>query len=190
MTVKFPGILFSLSTWMKVGMALQKLIIIRYPIKSMVLLSGKLVGITIFSLAFIGGVLNSFHMYRQEFKKAMVLNEETREVEYKCSITLSYIDQIKSEFLKIFVKISPLLFRSIGPMLLMILCCIGIIATLLKHRKKKNSNGLSKHYNKSLHTNSLGRCYVYNCLCCPDDSQGNWRHIICHNYDQCTCRCE
>lgn len=32
MTVIFPGILFSLSTWMKVDMVLHKLIIIRYPL--------------------------------------------------------------------------------------------------------------------------------------------------------------
>lgn len=95
MTVIVPGILFALSTWMKVGMALQKLIFIRYPFKSKVFLSGKLVAISIFSLAVIGGVLNSFHMYRYGFKKAIVLNEETREVEYKCSITYSYIDKIR-----------------------------------------------------------------------------------------------
>lgn len=53
MTVIVPGILFALSTWMKVGMALHKLIFIRYPIKSMVLLSGKIVVIIIFSLAVI-----------------------------------------------------------------------------------------------------------------------------------------
>jgi hypothetical protein len=53
MTVIVPGILFALSTWMKVGMTLHNLIFIRYPIKSMVLLSGKIVVIIIFSLAVI-----------------------------------------------------------------------------------------------------------------------------------------
>ena len=33
MTVIVPGIFYSLSTWMKIGMAFQKLIIIKYPIK-------------------------------------------------------------------------------------------------------------------------------------------------------------
>jgi hypothetical protein len=59
MTVIVPGIFYSLSTWMKIGMAFQKLIIIKYPIKSRMWFSGKRVGFAIVGLTLIGTIVNS-----------------------------------------------------------------------------------------------------------------------------------
>jgi hypothetical protein len=139
MTVIVPGIFYSLSTWMKIGMAFQKLIIIKYPIKSRMWFSGKRVGFAIVGLTLIGTIVNSTHMYRNAFKKTVIFNEKTNELEYKCIAVKSYIQLIDSEIMRIFLKICPLLFRSIGPMILLVLCCIGIVAELIKQDNKRTT---------------------------------------------------
>jgi len=139
MTVIVPGIFYSLSTWMKIGMAFQKLIIIKYPIKSRMWFSGKRVGFAIVGLTLIGTIVNSTHMYRNAFKKTVIFNEKTNELEYKCIAVKSYIQLIDSEIMRIFLKVCPLLFRSIGPMILLVLCCIGIVAELIKQDNKRTT---------------------------------------------------
>ena len=67
MTVIVPGIFYSLSIWMKIGMAFQKLIIIKYPIKSRMWFSGKRVGFGIVGVTIIGTIVNSTHKNRNEF---------------------------------------------------------------------------------------------------------------------------
>ena len=62
MTVIVPGIFYSLSTWMKIGMAFQKLIIIKYPIKFRMWFSGKRVGFVIVGVTLIGAIVNSTNM--------------------------------------------------------------------------------------------------------------------------------
>ena len=41
--------------------------------------------------------------------------------------------------MRIFLKIYPLLFRSIDPMILLVLCCIGIVAELIKQDNKRTT---------------------------------------------------
>jgi hypothetical protein len=139
MTVIVPGIFYSLSTWMKIGMAFQKLIIIKYPIKSRVWSSGKRVGFAIVGVTLIGAIVNSTHMYRNSFRKTVILNQNTNEFEYKCIAVESYFQLIDSEIMRIFLRICPLLFRSIGPMILLVLCCIGIVAELIKQDNKRTT---------------------------------------------------
>ena len=139
MTVIVPGIFYSLSTWMKIGMAFQKLIIIKYPIKSRVWFSGKRVGFAIVGVTLIGAIVNSTHMYRNSFKKTVILNQNTNAFEYKCIAVESYIQLIDSEIMRIVLKICPLLFRSIGPMILLVMCCIGIVAELIKQDNKRTT---------------------------------------------------
>lgn len=139
MTVIVPGVFYSLSTWMKIGMAFQKLIIIKYPIKSRMWSSGKRVGFAIVGVTLIGTTINSTHMYRNAFKKTIILNQNTDQFEYKCIAVKSYFQLIDSEIIRIWLKICPLLFRSIGPVMLLALCCIGIVAELIKQDNKRTT---------------------------------------------------
>ena len=139
MTVIVPGIFYSLSIWMKIGMAFQKLIIIKYPIKSRVWFSGKRVGCAIVGVTLIGTIVNSTHMYRNAFKKTVILNQDTNELEYKCTAVKSYIQLIDSKIMRIFLKICPLLFRSVGPMIILVLCSICMVVELIKQDTKRTT---------------------------------------------------
>jgi hypothetical protein len=57
----------------------------------------------------IGAIVNSTHMYRNSFKKTVILNQNTNAFEYKCIAVESYIQLIDSEIMRIVLKICPLL---------------------------------------------------------------------------------
>jgi hypothetical protein len=96
MTVIVPGIFYSLSTWMKIGMAFQKLIIIKYPIKSRMWFSGKRVGFAIVGLTLIGTIVNSTHMYRNAFKKTVIFNERPCRFSSKLTKNRKYQELLRS----------------------------------------------------------------------------------------------